>query len=131
LAKTLQNLSLTQIPNTLCLSANKNLIVFFYVDDIVVLVHPSKLDIFKDFEDKLFNQYKLRPMGQLNWFFSIRFARDISQKSTWLIQNSFIHKVSAKYNLIEGATTLRNFPIANTQLKPHNGVVDEALKKRY
>jgi hypothetical protein len=131
LAKTLQDLGLTQIPNTPCLFANNNLIVFFYVDDIVVLLHPSKLDIHKEFEDKLFNRYELRSMGQLNWFLGIRVVRDISQNSTWLIQDSFINKVTAKYNLMEGATTLPDFPIADTQLKPYTGVVDEALKKRY
>jgi hypothetical protein len=93
LAKTLQDLGLTQIPNTPCLFANDNLIVFFYVDDIVVLVHPSKLDIHKEFEDKLFNRYELRSMGQLNWFLGIRVVRDISQRSTWLIQDAFIDKV--------------------------------------
>jgi hypothetical protein len=90
LAKSLQDLGLTQIPNTPCLFANDNLIVFFYVNDIVVLVHPSKVDIHKEFEDKLFNRYELRSMGQLNWFLGIRVVRDISQNSTWLIQDSFI-----------------------------------------
>jgi hypothetical protein len=111
--------------------ANNNLIVFFYVDDIVVLVHLSKVDIHKEFEDKLFNRYKLRLMGQLNWFLRIRVVRDISQNSTWLIQDSFIDRVATKYNLMEGATTLLDFPMADTQLKPYTGVIDEALKKRY
>jgi hypothetical protein len=63
-------------------SANNNLIVFFYVDDIVVLVHPSKLDIHKEFEDKLFNRYELRSIGQLNWFLGIRVVRDIVRRSS-------------------------------------------------
>jgi hypothetical protein len=66
LAKTLQDLGLKQIPNTPCLFANDDLIVFFYVDNIVVLVHPSKLNIHKAFENKLFSRYELRSMGQLN-----------------------------------------------------------------
>jgi hypothetical protein len=70
-------------------------------------------------------------MGQLNWFLRIRVVRDISQNSTWLIQDSFINKVTVKYNLMEGATTLPDFLIANTQLKLYTGVIDEALKKRY
>jgi hypothetical protein len=32
---------------------------------------------------------------------------------------------------MEGATTLPNFPMANTQLKSYTGVIDKALKKRY
>jgi hypothetical protein len=131
LAKTLHNLGLKQIPNTPCLFANDDLIVFFYVDDIVVLVHPSKLVKHKEFQDRLFKQYELRSMGQLNWFLGIRVVRDISQHSIWLIQDSFIDKVTAKYNLMEGATTLPEFPMGDTQLQPHTGVVDEALKKRY
>ncbi|KAI1507080.1 hypothetical protein Ptr86124_013971, partial [Pyrenophora tritici-repentis] len=130
LANTLQDLGLKQIPNTPCLFANNSLIVFFYVDDIVVLVHPSKLDIYKEFQDKLFKKYKLRSMGQLNWFLGIRVVRDISQQSTWLIQDAFIDKVAHKYNLMEGATTLPDFPMAETNLEP-NTVVDKALKKRY
>jgi hypothetical protein len=131
LAKTFQDLGLTQIPNTPCLFANDDLIVFFYVDDIVVLVHPSKQDIHKDFQDKLFKQYELRSMGQFNWFLGIRVVRDISQRSTWLIQDAFIDKVATKYNLMEGATILPNFPMADTQLKPYAEVIDQALKKRY
>jgi hypothetical protein len=131
LAKTLQELGLKQIPNTPCLFANDDLIVFFYVDDIVVLVHPSKLDVYKEFETKLFSRYELRSMGQLNWFLGIRVVHDISQRSTWLIQDAFIDKVATKYNLMEGATTLPEFPMADTKLKPYTGTVDEALKKRY
>jgi hypothetical protein len=78
LAKTLQDLGLKQVPNTPCLFANDSLIVFFYVDDIVVLVHLLKLNIHKEFQDKLFKKYELRSMGQLNWFLGIRVVRDIS-----------------------------------------------------
>ncbi|KAG9381132.1 Retrovirus Pol polyprotein from transposon TNT 1-94 [Pyrenophora tritici-repentis] len=93
-------------------------------------LHPSKLDIHKEFQDKLFKKYELRSMGQLNWFLGIRVVRDISQQSTWLIQDAFIDKVAHKYNLMEGATTLPDFPMAETNLEP-NTVVDKALKKRY
>jgi hypothetical protein len=43
----------------------------------------------------------------------------------------FIDKVIAKYNLVEGATTSPEFPMADTQLQPYTGVVEKALKKRY
>jgi hypothetical protein len=116
LAKTLQDLGLKQIPNTPCLFANDGLIVFFYVDDIVVLVHPSKLNIHKAFESKLFSQYKLRSMGQLNWFLGIRVVRNIALHSRWLIQDAFIDKVATKYNIMEGATNLPDFPMTDTKL---------------
>jgi hypothetical protein len=131
LAKTLHNLGLKPIPNVPYLFANNDLIIFFYVDDIVILVHLSKLVQHKEFKDKLFNQYELRSIEQLNWFLGIRVVCDISQYSIWLIQDSFIDKVTAKYSLVEGATTLPEFPMADTQLQPYTGVVDKVLKKRY
>jgi hypothetical protein len=69
-------------------------------------------------------------MGQLNWFLGIRVVCNISQQSTWLVQDAFIDKVSTKYDLMEGATTLPDFPIVEINLKP-NAVVDKTLKKRY
>jgi hypothetical protein len=39
----------------LCLFTNKKLIVFFYVDDIVVLVRPEDLKAYKEFERALKN----------------------------------------------------------------------------
>jgi hypothetical protein len=131
LATTLQKLGLKQIPNTPSVFASNELIVFFYVDDIVVLVHPSKAGIHKEFQEKLFARYELRSMGQLNWFLGIRVVCDISLHSTWLVQDSFIDKVTAKYNLMEGATTLPEFPMADTKLEPNTGEVNEALKKKY
>jgi hypothetical protein len=37
----------------------------------------------------------------------------------------------AKYSLMEGVTTLLDFSMADTNLEPYTGIVDEALKKRY
>jgi hypothetical protein len=51
LQKTLKKLGLKPVPRVPCLFANNNLVVFFYVDDIVVLVHPSKLGYKKEFEE--------------------------------------------------------------------------------
>jgi hypothetical protein len=42
------------------------------------------------------------------------------------MQDLFIDKFTAKYNLVEGATTLPEFPIADTQLQPYTGMVDKA-----
>jgi hypothetical protein len=59
LQKTLKKLGLKPVPGVPCLFANKDLIVFFYVDDIVVLVHPSKLDYKEEFEKRLLQIYDL------------------------------------------------------------------------
>ena len=44
LKETLIKLGLKAVKEVPCLFTNKRLIVFFYVDDIVVLVHPDYID---------------------------------------------------------------------------------------
>ena len=64
------------MPGVPCLYTNDHLIVFFYVDDIVVLVHPSNLAKKNEFEKLLLEKYELRKMGEIKWFLGIRVLRD-------------------------------------------------------
>jgi hypothetical protein len=58
-------LSLRLVKDVPCLFTNKKLIVFFYVDNIVVLVHPDHLDDHRLFERELKAVYNLRKLGEL------------------------------------------------------------------
>jgi hypothetical protein len=104
LQKTLKKLELKPVPGVPCLFANHDLIVFFYVDDIVVLVHPSKLGYKEEFKKRLLQIYDLRILSELSWFLRIRVIRDRPSKSIWLIQDSFIDKVTSR--------------LSNKQVKP-------------
>jgi NADH:ubiquinone oxidoreductase subunit C len=81
------------------LFTNERLIVFFYVDDIVVLVHPDYLDDHQRFEKQLEAVYDLRKLRELKWFLRIRVLRDWTAGTIWLIRDSFIKKVVNKFNL--------------------------------
>ncbi|KAI1681242.1 Pol protein [Pyrenophora tritici-repentis] len=117
LQKTLKKLGLKAVPGVPCLFANNNLIVFFYVDDIVVLVHPSKTSYKEEFEKRLLQIYDLRILGELSWFLGIRVIRDRPSKSIWLIQDSFINKVASKFNLTSDKG-YPDFPIKENVLPP-------------
>jgi len=82
-----------------CLFTNEKLIVFFYVDDIVVLVHPDHLDDHRQFEKQLQDVYDLRKLGELKWFLGVRVLRDWIAGTIWLIQDSYIDKVVKKFSL--------------------------------
>jgi hypothetical protein len=71
LKETMIKLSLRPVKDVPCLFINKRLIVFFYVDDIVVLVHPDHLDDHQQFERRLEAAYELRKLGELKWFLGI------------------------------------------------------------
>jgi len=68
----LTKLGLKPVLDTNYLFSNNKLIVFFYMDDIVILCHPSNIFAYHEFREKLLDAYKIREMGELKWFLSIR-----------------------------------------------------------
>ncbi|KAI1508887.1 cyclopentanone 1,2-monooxygenase [Pyrenophora tritici-repentis] len=100
LKETLIKLGLKSVKGVPCLFTNERLSdIFFYVDDIVVLVHPDHLDDHQKFERRLEAVYDLRKLGELKWFLGIRVLRDWTAGTIWLTQDSFIEKVVNKYDL--------------------------------
>jgi len=61
-------MGLKSVPDTNCLFSNDKLIVFFYVDDIVVLCHPSNRSLYARFREEFLKAYKMRERGELKWF---------------------------------------------------------------
>jgi hypothetical protein len=99
LKDTLIQLGLKPIHEVQCLFTNEKVIVFFYVDDIVVLVHPSNLSYYRQFEQQLKRVYEIRALGELSWFLGIRVIRNKEKRRIWLIQDSFIDKVTSKFDI--------------------------------
>ena len=65
LSSTLKKLNLKPVPGVPCLFTSDRLIVFFYVDDIVVLVHPLNISTYQGFKQQLLNTYNIRELGEL------------------------------------------------------------------
>jgi hypothetical protein len=76
------------------------LILFVYVDDIVMAFHPSNRHLHREFEKKLDEHYNLKCLGDLKWFLGIRVVRDTNARTIHLVQDAYINKVAAKYNII-------------------------------
>jgi hypothetical protein len=131
LKNTLLKLGLKPVSGVPCLYTNDHLIIFFYVDDIVILVHPSKLAHHKVFEQQLLEVYKLRCMGELKWFLGIRVLRDYRTKQIWLIQDSFIDKVAAKFGLEQTHSRYPDSPLAENYLEPSKDPPDDAQTEKY
>jgi len=80
----LTKLGLKLVLDTNCLFSNDKLIIFFYVDDIVVLRHLSNIFAYYKFREKLLDGYKMREIGELKWFLGIRIIRDRALRKIWL-----------------------------------------------
>jgi hypothetical protein len=99
LCTTMKKLGLRPVPECACLFTNSQLIVFFYVDDIVVLFHKSNKGLYEEFRTNLMGEFKLREIGQLKWFLGIRVLRDRIHHKLWLCQDSYITKIAKTFNL--------------------------------
>ena len=99
LTATMERLGFRPVPECACLYTNERIIVFFYVDDIVIMVHPQYHSDFLDFKTKLMAEYEMRDMGELKWFLGIRVTRDRLRRRIWLSQDSYIRKICAQYGI--------------------------------
>jgi hypothetical protein len=100
LRETLKSLGLTPALGFPCVYVNSWLIMFVYVDDIVMAFHPSNRHLHREFEKKLDEHYNLKCLGQLKWFLGIRVVRDTNARTIHLVQDAYIDKVAAKYNIV-------------------------------
>jgi hypothetical protein len=97
LTKTLTELGLTPVKDAPCLWKNDKLLVFFYVDDVVILCAPAHIADLHEFEKKLLRRYKIRSLGELETFCGIQVTRDRDSGSIWLSQAAYIEKLAQKY----------------------------------
>jgi hypothetical protein len=102
-----------------CLFVNKDLVVFFFVDDIVVLYHKSHEQAYLEFKAKLMNTYELREMGDLQWFLAIQVIRDRSTRRIWLSQHAYIDKIVERFNLTH--TTCAKTPMIMDEILAYEG----------
>lgn len=99
LSTTLIKLGLEPVPGIECLFTCSYMILFFYVDDIAVLYYPRFKKQVDEFEKKLFEEYEMRNMGEIEWFLGIRVTRDRELQQTTLCQDSYIDKLISKFNV--------------------------------
>ena len=94
---TLLDLGLYPVPGVDCLFTNQWLILFFYVDDFVLLYRSQDEMKFVQFEAALLAKYEIRSLGDLHWFLGIRIIR--SDDKLYLCQDSYIEKLVQRYHI--------------------------------
>ncbi len=99
LINVLEDLRLMSILDVNCLYINDWLILFFYVDDIVILFIKTNVNRIRIFKKALMQRFEMRILDSLQWFLNIRIARDRENRKIWLCQNSYIIKMISKFNL--------------------------------
>ena len=90
-----------------CLFKNNFMLVFFFVDDIVVIFDRRHTAQVNAFQRRIFEVYEMRFLGPLQWFIGIQVTRDRATRRLQLCQQSYVDKLAAKFNLDPGSKSVQ------------------------
>jgi hypothetical protein len=130
LRRQLVKLGLKPVEGFPCLYTSRWLILFVYVDDIVMAFHRSNIHLHKSFEQSLVDLYNIKAMGDLTWFLGIRVIRDRDLRKIWLVQDAFIDKVCARFD-IEALGRSPDVPLTENWLPQSTEEPDSARTMLY
>lgn len=98
-SETFESFGLLPIPGIPCLYIKHDLIVFFFVDDIIVACHKRSMHLVSEFELKLASRYTIKRIGVPEYFLGIRILRNMADKTISLLKDAYIEKIASKFNL--------------------------------
>jgi hypothetical protein len=116
LVTTFQQLGLTQGKEDPCICTNDWAVVFFFVDDIVLLYRKQDQPAADQLIRSLKARYQMKDLGNLQWFLGIRIIRNREARKLWLCQDSYIENITAKFN-IEPKDQFKGNPIPTNDLQ--------------
>lgn len=99
LLSTLKKLSLKLVLEALYLYTNNYLIIFFYIDNIIILVYLLNRSYYQIFKQQLLTIYEICKLDKLKQFLSIYVIYKELSYSIYLTQDLFINKITVKFNL--------------------------------
>jgi hypothetical protein len=82
-----------------CLFINERIILFFYVNNIIVLCSKFSIYQLKELKQTFMKRFEMKAFEDLKWFLSIRIIRNRESRKIWLCQDSYIEKMIIKFNL--------------------------------
>lgn len=121
-AGVLTKLGLRQVPEDPCVFIGNGIIVFFYVDDILIASHQNVRKLADQLERDLEAHWELTDHGDAEWFLNIRIIRDRRLKKLWLCQDSYISSIAARYHLTDRPPV--STPLSLDELEPYHGKAD-------
>jgi hypothetical protein len=94
------------------------ILVFFYVDDIILLSRKERAKQATKLKANLMARYEMRDLGPVQWFLGIRVTRDREQCTVYLCQDSYIDKVANRYHLTNWKAPTTT-PLPTEELVPY------------
>jgi hypothetical protein len=128
LTASLKGLSFNPVPQEPCVLINNGIIVFFYVDDIIVAYRRRQEGEAQCLITGFQERYKLSGGDDIQWFLGIEVLRDRKARSTWLSQSSYIDKIAS---LVDSEGKITKTPMSDVELMPYEGKATRQSIKKY
>jgi hypothetical protein len=93
LTNTLKELGFKTIPHEPCCMIKGGILIFFYVDDIVLAYRKEQEAGAQEIMEKIKSRYEITGGEDLQWFLGIRILREREKKLIWLSQASYVDKI--------------------------------------
>jgi hypothetical protein len=107
----------------------RRVLVFFYVDDIVLLYHRDDAAKAQEVLAKMEKAYELHDLGDCKWFLGVRIVRDRAAKTANLMHDTYIEKIANRFKLINGKAPTTPLPMVD--FTKHQGQAEPAKIKEY
>jgi hypothetical protein len=125
---TLQGLGYEPVPHEPCCYMKNGIIVFFYVDDVVLAYRKAQEQEAQELVNALQQKYELTGGHELQWFLGIQVIRSRQQRLIWLSQSAYIEKIS---KLADNKDLPCRTPIASMELFPNDRLSTMPEIRRY
>lgn len=126
--KTLQELGFTVVPHEPCCMIREGIIVFFYVDDIIVGFPRSKAAQHQQTMKQLQERYTITGGHDLQWFLGMEIIRDRDKRMIRLSQYSYITKIR---KLVNKEGIRHDTPMTAKELQANDGVATVSNVRSY
>ena len=91
---------LYQIFKKLCFFINNDkIILFFYVDNIVITYKTDRDNQMHDYVKRFKNVFEIKNLEKMKFFLKIKIIRNFDQSIIAIMQNAYIKKLIKKYNI--------------------------------
>lgn len=131
LTATLTNLGFKPVPHEPCCLLKDGIMVFFYVDDLIVAYEKKSQGIVDWTMAKLQEKYRLSGGEPLQWFLGIEVIRDRNQRMIWLSQSSFVDKIVNHFGVQGEGAKDPSTPMTVKELFPNEDRASAASTQGY
>jgi hypothetical protein len=103
----LKGLGFNYCPDEPCILINNQtgLILFLYVDDILVIAQPECIHLIQNFKLRLNSRYGIKDLSEAISFLNISILRNTRDKKLWISQHGYIEKICTKFGIDDTGRT--------------------------